>query len=162
MPSHPRVTRFEADAVVLPATDVTEPTVGGITEPMLSSLRMQMPRASILALFPLAACGDGMSAPSSCQLGSLGRGGNPDTGALILNYSVECNTATYRVMCEDLEQTPMRWRITCAFGTFDQLITTAGGEVSSTFESEDCPQSRDDFNEACGYQTLPRDPNWGR
>ena len=123
---------------------------------------MRIRFASLLTLFALAACGGGAPKPSSCQLGNIGMGPDPDTGTIIHRYSVECDTATYRAVCEALDASMSRWKVSCAYGTFDHLLTASGGVITSTFESDTCPLDLEPFNEACGYETLPRDPNWGK
>lgn len=121
-------------------------------------MRSRLLAATLLAC---AACGSGAPEPSSCGAGSLGQGPDPATGAVLRTYSTEYDTATYRVVCEALDANESRWKLSCAYGTFTDRLSTAGGEITSTSESEDCPQSLDAFNDLCGFGVLRRDPGFG-
>ena len=113
-------------------------------------------RLPLTLLLASAACGGGVPSPETCQTGQVGQGPSPDTGEGIYWYSVECDTATYRAVCEPLDEAETRYRVQCAYGTFDDDRTVAGGEVTSTFEAAECPRSLDPVNVACDYEIVPR------
>lgn len=119
-----------------------------------------MPPVRALLLAPIlavaTACGGGIPTPNSCQLASIGQGPDPATGEAVYRYSVECDVATFRSVCEPLDAQQSRWKVSCGFGTFDNTLTLAGGEVTSSFEADSCPMSLGPFNEACGYEAVPR------